>query len=307
MPFNVKLQGSVVDDGYPTSEKLITHWSLVNFEGLGSGSIQFSKFNSPTSLITIQSFGTYTLGLNATDGEFSVMDTVDITVEYKAAPSAVTYFKEEFNNLDAWTVLPVNSPNILFYAYFQKEGPRNSDCFTIKPDSRMAASLTDTNLPDTVHISLDTYLNPGADLTGKQTEGKGAWLWLVDDAGAGFGCYFAIRPGSDSELSVYSTEDDAETYTQAGTYSPASLDKDNSIEVELDVINELQWVYDRVNDKLDCYQKGVHKGTVNIDPAFRDFTRVIVHMWDPSDDKLGQMHIDNIRIADQPNWPIASP
>ncbi len=309
LPYYMTLQGSVVDDGYPMSDKLATHWSLVNYDDYDPKSIQFIKFNSPTSTLKINSFGTYTLGLNATDGEFSVMDTVEITVEYNDSPAPI-FFEDNFRyeDLDAgWTVLPEGNPNVLFYTYIQQESTMNRDCFTIKPDSRMATNLTDTNLPDIVHISLDTYLNPGADLTGGQTAGKGAWLWLVDDAGAGFGCYFAIRPGAVSTLSVYTTEDDAETYTAVGTFAPASVDKDNSIEVELDAINELQWVYDRVNDKLDCYQKGVHKGTVDIDPSFRDFTRVIVHMWDPSDDKLGQMHIDNIRIADQPTWPIASP
>lgn len=76
MPDSASLDGTVSDDGLPSGSSVSTTWSQVSGPGV-------TVFNDASSVDTSASFstdGTYVLKLEATDGDLTSSDTVQITV-----------------------------------------------------------------------------------------------------------------------------------------------------------------------------------------------------------------------------------
>lgn len=77
LPANmVTLNGSVADDGLPIGGVLTATWSLVN----GPGQVTFASPGQPSTMGTFSAAGVYFLALGATDGQFTSVSTVTITV-----------------------------------------------------------------------------------------------------------------------------------------------------------------------------------------------------------------------------------
>jgi RHS repeat-associated protein len=79
------LAGTVTDDGLPDGT-LTYSWAKLN----GPGNVTFGDTSSLTTTASYSAFGTYTLRLTATDGEFTVSDDVTVIVDKtpgNAAPS----------------------------------------------------------------------------------------------------------------------------------------------------------------------------------------------------------------------------
>ncbi|MEZ5218819.1 MAG: LamG-like jellyroll fold domain-containing protein [Ilumatobacteraceae bacterium] len=77
------LAGTATDDGLPvTPGAVTTTWSQVS----GPGTATFVAASSPASDVSFDQPGTYVLRLDATDGELSAFDEVEITVGLNTAP-----------------------------------------------------------------------------------------------------------------------------------------------------------------------------------------------------------------------------
>ncbi|WP_346188841.1 tandem-95 repeat protein [Rubritalea halochordaticola] len=72
----VQLNGSVQDDGLPTTSSLDTRWVKVS----GPGAVLFDDETSPTSGVSFQIPGTYRLRLQASDGEYTASDDLEVHV-----------------------------------------------------------------------------------------------------------------------------------------------------------------------------------------------------------------------------------
>ncbi|HYV11049.1 MAG TPA: PKD domain-containing protein, partial [Pyrinomonadaceae bacterium] len=75
LPSTATLNGSVIDDGLPTSV-VTTTWSLVS----GPAAVTFSPTNQPATTATFTAPGTYVLRLTASDSLLSASDDVTVTV-----------------------------------------------------------------------------------------------------------------------------------------------------------------------------------------------------------------------------------
>ncbi len=75
-PQSVTLSGVVQDDGLPSGNAVVLHWSLMN----SSGSVVFSDVFSSTSSVSFPEPGTYSLRLTASDGQKTGFDQVDVRV-----------------------------------------------------------------------------------------------------------------------------------------------------------------------------------------------------------------------------------
>ena len=76
LPWSATLDGSVSDDGRPSPPALTTLWSLAS----GPGPVTFANPNAQHTQASFTIAGTYLLRLGASDGEFAVADTVQVTV-----------------------------------------------------------------------------------------------------------------------------------------------------------------------------------------------------------------------------------
>ena len=76
------LAGSVSDDGRPGGALSIA-WSVVE----GPGSVTFATPNQPVTLATFGAIGVYRLRLTASDGQFSVDDEVQVTLDDEPPPA----------------------------------------------------------------------------------------------------------------------------------------------------------------------------------------------------------------------------
>ena len=280
LPTNtVALDGTVGDDGYPIPPgALTTGWTKVS----GPGTVTFGDAPSVDTSATFSAAGVYVLQLEAYDGELSTSDTVQITL---TDPTGI-FFADDFddNNLDGWTTLDGIMETL---QYLLQPG---YEVHAMALDSRMRADLTDTNLSDTVYTSFKirhTGINSGRGW-------KGGWMWFVNDAGAGFGLYVALEQEGNGLLQLETTVDDGDSTTAyPGAYSspgPASGDD----------LKQIELVYNRVTDQVECFYEGVSKGTVSVDPSYRNFTRVVVRLYNYYDGWWGQLDIDDIRIANTP-------
>lgn len=75
LPDAATLNGSVIDDGLPTSA-VTTTWSVVS----GPAAVTFSPVNQPVTTATFTVPGTYVLRLTANDSQLSASDDVTVTV-----------------------------------------------------------------------------------------------------------------------------------------------------------------------------------------------------------------------------------
>ncbi|MEK7951754.1 DUF5060 domain-containing protein [Luteolibacter soli] len=75
-PVAVTLNGSVTDDGLPDEFSLVRAWSVVS----GPAAVSFSNVNATVTSATFTQAGTYVLSLEASDGDLSGRDWVQVTV-----------------------------------------------------------------------------------------------------------------------------------------------------------------------------------------------------------------------------------
>lgn len=80
------LDGTVTDDGLPTTGSLTTTWSLLS----GPGTATFGDPAAVDTSTTFSAAGTYVLQLSASDGEFSAVDSAQVTVQAPAPPGSGT-------------------------------------------------------------------------------------------------------------------------------------------------------------------------------------------------------------------------
>ena len=59
-------------------------------------------------------------------------------------------------------------------------------------------------------------------------------------------------------------------------------------------------VYDRLGDTVECFYEGISKGTFGVSPSYRNFTRLVVGLYNYYDGWWGQLDIDDIHIANSP-------
>ena len=279
LPTNTaSLDGTVSDDGYPLPPTLTTTWSKIS----GPGGVIFGNSSAVDTTATFSAAGPYVLQLEADDGELSDSDTVQIDV---IDPTGM-FFADDFddNNLDGWTTLVGSFET---YQFLAEPG------YEVHPlvyDSRMRVDLTNPSLSDTVYISFKIRHTYGA-YPGGGTGYKQGRIWLVNDAGDGFGLLFAlVRTGGSGALELMTTTGDGATETTVGAFSdtpdPGGYD-----------LKQVELVYNRVTDQVECFYEGASMGTVGLSSSYRDFTRVVVYLKTAYDGSNGQLNIDDIRIA----------
>ena len=88
LPAGADLDGTVTDDGLPTSGALTTTWSKVS----GPGTVMFTDAAAVDTTATFSTSGSYVLRLTADDGELTIFDDVTITVNaiWKVDDDALT-------------------------------------------------------------------------------------------------------------------------------------------------------------------------------------------------------------------------
>ena len=291
----VTLSGSVEDDGYPIppGEVTTTWWA----DSTPTGATVIIK--DPSALQTTATFstiGTYVMRMDATDGDLSHTDTMTVVIE---EPVSGIFFEDDFDdgNLSGWTMLHTSTITSSF-EIFQWMNEPGYEVRAEVAHSRMQANLDSTSLSDTVFMSCQIR-HTGA--PGVGSGWKGGWLFFVDDSGEGFAAYFGLEQSGNGGLSIYTTDNDAETES----YLPPPLDVPGPAAGW--AYKDIQLVYNRLTGQLDYYYEGNLKGSITLDAKYADFTRVIVKLVNPYDGSPGQIDIDNIRIADTPTWPIAMP
>ena len=272
----VSLDATVNDDGLPAPPTLTVAWSKL----IGTGTVTFADAGAIDTTATFSDAGLYVLQLLASDGEKSETDTVRVEVT-----NTVTglFFQDDFddNDISDWTVL-VGSFDT---APWGGEPGYEVRCLT--RNSRMRIDLDDTNLSDTVYISFTIRHTAGA------TGWKHGWLWFVDDTGSGFGIFYALDQNSAGALELKTTSDDGATLSNVGSYAnPGDPNGNGSKQVQL--------IYDRLANTVQCIYEGTPKGVIALDPSYADFTKLVLHLYAQYDGWLGQIYLDNIRIASTP-------
>jgi hypothetical protein len=87
LPVNqLVLQGSVTDDGLPTSGSLTASWSVVS----GAGTVEFDDASVTNTTATFSASGLYVLALTASDGVSSSSSTLTVTVDQAPAVAITT-------------------------------------------------------------------------------------------------------------------------------------------------------------------------------------------------------------------------
>lgn len=84
LPNPVSLDASVTDDGLPQGSTLTVTWSKVQ----GAGTVTFANEDAIDTSATFSISGSYTLRLQAFDGEYTVADEVSVTVSSGPVPRA---------------------------------------------------------------------------------------------------------------------------------------------------------------------------------------------------------------------------
>ena len=285
------LNGSVTDDGYPDPPGGLTiTWSKLT----GPGTVTFGNASAVDTTATFSAIGTYVLQLVADDGVISATDTVLIDVFEKT-----DFFADDFedDNLDGWTTLAGS------FDTFQFIGQSNYEVHATAAGSRMRANLTDTNLTDTTYMSFKVRHTGGAE-GGSNTGNKAGHIWFVNASGSGFGLYIILSQTGAGLLDIYSTTDDGATMAYIGncTAPPAAGGND---------LKQIDLIYDRIADQVECFYEGTSMGTIAVDSAYRYFTRVVVSLADhffsfptvPVTNIWGQLDVDDIKIANTPIGP----
>ena len=282
LPTNmVSLDGTVSDDGYPLPPALTTTWTKLS----GPGTVTFGDSSAVDTTATFLAAGPYVLQLEAHDGELSDSDTVQINV---IDPTGI-FFADDFddNNLNGWTTLEGSFETFQFLT-----GPGYEVHATVR-DSRMRANLTNPSLTDTVYISFKIRHTYGAPPGGGGSGWKWGQVFLVDDSGNGFGLGFALDRTGSGELELRATGDDGASDSMLGAYS--TPDDPGGYDLE-----QVQLVYNRITDQVECFYDGGSKGTFGISSSYRNFTRVLVRLYNHYDADWGQIDIDEIRISNSP-------
>ncbi len=275
------LDGTVDDDGYP-SGSLTVAWSKV----AGLGDVTFDDANAADTTAMFSSAGVYALQLKVDDGDLTATDTVQITV---IDPATDMFFADDFDddNLDGWTTLYGGFET---FRYLSEPG---YEVHATVLNSRMRADLAEANLSDTVYVSFKARHTGGSEGSGSGMGYKSGRIWFVDDSGNGFGLLFGLSQSADGRLELMSTTADGADETLSGAFSdPGPAGGNDPKRIDL--------VYDRLVDQVECLYEGVSKGTLSVSLSHRNFTRVVVHLYNYDNGWWGQMDIDDVRVASSP-------
>ena len=273
----ITLAGMASDDGYPFGT-LVTTWSKIS----GTGSVSFSNANALDSTATFTAAGTYTLQLEADDGELAPTDTMEVVITDPASGDFLDDFND--NDISDWTILAGGMTTLQF------GGDPGYEVAPTVTGSRMSKALDNSGFADTVYISFEI----------RHTSTGSGWkfgkLWLVDSAGAGFAIYFGLEPSGNGGLSIYETLDNvASDYNYvAGEKSFATPGPTGGTAKKT-----VELVYDRVANTVECIYEGVSKGTQSIDASYADFSKAVLFLKRPTTD-AGRINFDTLRIANTP-------
>jgi len=274
IPAGVSLDGTVSDDGMPASPGSVTvTWSKVS----GPGTVTFGNTHAVDTTAEFSQAGTYVLELEADDGALSDTDTVQVVVHDGI------FFVDDFNDddLSGWTTLAGSFDTFTYDSGYEVHATTTN--------SRMRANLANTALSDTVYISFKIR---HTGLTGG-TGWKYGYLWLVDANGDGWGLYYALDQNGDGGLYLHTTDNDGASNTWIEDFgTPGDPNGAGLKQIEL--------VYDRVNDEVECFYEGQSKGTIDVSSGYRNFTRVIVHLYHAYTGSYGQLDVDDVRVATTP-------
>ncbi|MEM9483740.1 MAG: hypothetical protein AAGA83_08615 [Cyanobacteria bacterium P01_F01_bin.116] len=232
----VTLDGTVSDDGSPTPPGAITSvWSQLS----GPGTATFGNANDEDTTVTFSDFGTYTLQLEASDGEFSTNDQIQITVsdptlsdfiyvstKTNGTVGGVAYADEDIllydSGTDAWSLFFDGSDVGL------GGGSIDVQAFHINTDGSILLSLNkDTTVPDVGLVDDSDILRFVPTATGSNTAGT-------------FELYF---DGSDVGLTTSGEDIDAIGFTPddrlvISTKGSSSVDNFSTKDEDLLVFND---------------------------------------------------------------------
>ena len=267
------LLGSVTDD-QPAGELTAT-WSLIS----GPGTVDFGNASSLGTTATFSAVGTYKLMLMVNDGDKNGADIV--TIQATGA-----FLADDFddNNLDGWTIQAGS------LATAQYETEPGYEVHASAANSRMKADLPEAELSDTVYMSVNVR-NQG-------TAHSGGWIWFVGDDGSGFGVNFLLSQTSTGVMNYYIGTDDGETrppitVPRSYTVVPAATGDDG--------LKKIEFVYDRVNDQLECIFDGTSLGTKATESDHRNVTGVILKFSDQYSAGSSGIGVDDVYIGNVPS------
>ncbi len=269
----VPLVGQAADDGYPFGT-LVTTWSKIS----GTGSVSFSNANALDSTATFTAADTYTLQLHATDGQYAVTDTVEISISAPTTGDFVDDFDD--GDISDWTALFGGMIAI------QYPGTPGYEICPTGDNSRISKVVDGSSFADTVYISF----------TIRHTKSGSGWkhgiLWLVDSSGAGFGVLFGLVQTGNGALEILSTTDNGTNDGSVGPFTPPGPAGGTDMKT-------VELIYDRTANTAECYYEGVSMGIVDIDPDYADFSKVVIYLKKPYTSSE-RINFDNLRIADTP-------
>ena len=280
------LSGSASDDGIPSP--LTTTWTKLT----GSGAVTFANASSASTTATFTAGGAYTLQLEASDGDKSAVDTVDITVA-----ATISYFADDFDDDDlvGWTTTAGS------FETFGFPGDSGYEVHATSLSSRMQAALTNTSLPGTVYMSFNIRHTGGApDGFGSDTGSRSGSIWFVDGTGTGFGLDLSLSQDGTGAILLKSTTNYGATGTVVGSFATVPALAGYGL-------YSLELVYNRGTDQVECFFNGNSMGTVAVSSAYRDFTTVAVGLTEnyfsfgpPLTHVWGQLNVDDIKISNAP-------
>ncbi len=148
IPINgvASLQGSVTDDGLPGP--MTTLWSLVS----GSGTVTFANASALDTTATFTTIGGYVLKLEATDGQYTTADYVNIVVNPLTTTLAAT--ADTYIDSSGKTTNFGSSPNLVVYGNPDDAALLQWDLSSIPAGSTLQSATFSLNVTNT---STNTY------------------------------------------------------------------------------------------------------------------------------------------------------
>ncbi len=230
-----------------------------------------------------------------------------------AAPAAAAqYFWDNFEDGDmsnpnwtnlTWQVQAFDSVSYGLHGY----ASRGYDMFQ-RINPRAIADFDSTHLADTIHVSFD-FMHAGGHLAGGHTGPKITRVWLVDDAGAGYGVEVSMNKDTLAGIvTMMTTDDNGATIGGHGNVLGGNVDwlaendfKERRVEV----------VWDRANASMEVYLEGTLIHYVDLDSAqnedLKDPTKVISNPGQTWFAVPKYMSMDNIWVGDQSNPSAPDP
>lgn len=276
LPTNtVHLYGTVIDDGLPKGAIVTAAWSKVS----GPGSVNFANPGSDTTMATFSAAGVYVLRLQASDGDLTGSDTVQITV----VDAAAMFFADNFEdgNMNGWTTLEGS------FQVFQFQPYPGYEVHGMVRDSRMSVPLTSTALSDKVYISF-TFRH-----TGEALGYKRGVVYVADGTGKGIGVYVGLGQTDPGSIDLATTADAGNTYALPQTFGDIAGAGGTAKKTVV-------LVFDRVNNTMECIYQGSSMATLDLPAGYANFNQIVANLYNEFDGWYGQLDLDDFRVASTP-------